>query len=57
MKMAFVNPMLGARIQAYGRNTGINNPVAFQIIRGGSPRVIVAPFDTFKARIFEIEED
>lgn len=57
IKNASENPMLNARVQAYGRNTGMIAPVAFQIVRGGRSQVIVAPLDTFKTNIYEIEED
>lgn len=57
IKSASENPMLNARVQAYERNTGIIAPVAFQIVRGGRSQVIVAPLDTFKTNIYEIEED
>lgn len=57
IKSASENPMLNARVQAYGRNTGIIAPVAFQIVRGGRSQGIIAPLDTFKTRIYEIEED
>ncbi len=61
MQMTFENlkiedQMLLARIKNYGKNTGINQPIVFQIIRGGKPQQIVASYDTFKTRMFEIEE-
>ncbi len=52
IKSASENPMLDAR-----RNTGMIPSVAFQIVRGGRNQVIVAPLDTFKTNIYEIEED
>lgn len=57
IKTELENTRLGARIQAYGRNKGIVNPVAFTIIRGGSQQVIVASADAFKTKLIEIEED
>lgn len=57
IETAHEHQMLQERVSAYGRKTGISNPVAFKVIRGGTPLTIISPIEIFRTAIYEIEED
>ncbi len=51
------HPLLQKRIDAFGRNVGMESPVAITIVRGNNKQILMCPLSTFKTSLYEIEED
>ncbi|MEW6117797.1 MAG: thioredoxin domain-containing protein [Nitrospirota bacterium] len=57
LETSFDGQSLGETVQAHSRDKDSKKSVSISIIRGGSPKVIIAPHDAFKSIFFEIEDD